>query len=279
MSYRELAEAAPCGLRTVQRAIPRLKAAGWLYEADRGRGRTVTDESERHERADATRWRLRVERASTDARLDHTGGTPRTRTELSVVMSRARLDACRWGGIGLNAPRVLDVLTERGPLDVRELAALLGMDRGHLRARLLKRLAEHGLVVRGPDGRWSVVDDLTAALETAADALGLTGKADAVAASVSSTASSVTSPKDGWVALYANNITVDGTITASGRGYGGGGGGCSFAYPSGCVSGGFGGSLGLGGAAHHGPGEVGERDVGLEHDEVAVAVVVEVDEA
>jgi hypothetical protein len=78
------------------------------------------------------------------------------------------------------------------------------------------------------------------------------GKADAVAASVSSTASSVTNPKDGWVALYANNITVDGTITASGRGYGGGGAGCSFAYPSGCVSGGFGGALGLGGAGGSG---------------------------
>lgn len=182
MSLRELAEAAPCVLSTVQRAIRRLEAAGWLYKADRGRGRTVTANGEHHESADATRWRIRIERAATVARLEHTGGTPRARTELSVFTSRARLDACRWGGLGLNAPRVLDELTARGPLDVAALAGSLELNRGNLRARLLPRLASHGLVVRGPDGRWSVVDDLTAALETAADALGLTGKADAVAA-------------------------------------------------------------------------------------------------
>ncbi|MBM4354750.1 MAG: hypothetical protein FJ109_13345, partial [Deltaproteobacteria bacterium] len=51
------------------------------------------------------------------------------------------------------------------------------------------------------------------------------GKQDNVPESVSASAASVTSPKDGWLAIHANTILVDGVITASGRGYGGGGGG------------------------------------------------------
>ena len=51
------------------------------------------------------------------------------------------------------------------------------------------------------------------------------GKEDGVGAGVSSVDGSVLSPTDGWLALYANDIQVEGTITASGRGYGGGGGG------------------------------------------------------
>ncbi len=51
------------------------------------------------------------------------------------------------------------------------------------------------------------------------------GAEDAVAEGVSATNGAVTSPADGWLALYANDIAIAGTITASGRGYGGGGGG------------------------------------------------------
>jgi len=72
------------------------------------------------------------------------------------------------------------------------------------------------------------------------------GRVESVPAGVSSSDSRVTNPKDGWLAIYANNITVSGYITASGRGYGGGGGGG--AVNNGSASGGAGGSNGLGGS-------------------------------
>ena len=51
------------------------------------------------------------------------------------------------------------------------------------------------------------------------------GKVQGVTESISSTAAAVLTPKDGWLAVYANTITIDGWITSSGRGYGGGAGG------------------------------------------------------
>ena len=51
------------------------------------------------------------------------------------------------------------------------------------------------------------------------------GKVDGVGEGIAASSAAVTSPKDGWLEIYANEISVDGTITASGRGYGGGGGG------------------------------------------------------
>jgi hypothetical protein len=51
------------------------------------------------------------------------------------------------------------------------------------------------------------------------------GHAESVPACVAASDRRVTNPADGWLALYANDITIEGTITASGRGYGGGGGG------------------------------------------------------
>ena len=178
MSYREMAEDAPCSFRTVVRHAPALVADGWLQKVEQGRGRTVIENGEHRERADATQWRIRIP----VARPVTTGGTPPARTSLSGDSTRARLDACRWGALGLNVPRVLDELTARGPLDVTALAGALGLNRGNLRARLLPRLASHGLVTRGVDGRWAVAHDLDAALSAAAEALGVTGKADAVAA-------------------------------------------------------------------------------------------------
>ncbi|MFM7202590.1 MAG: MopE-related protein [Myxococcota bacterium] len=87
--------------------------------------------------------------------------------------------------------------------------------------------------------------------ETVTIAAGLTvsvqgfGKVNNVQAGVSASASSVTSPQDGWLAVYANTITVEGAISASGRGYGGGGGGGAGEPSSGQR--GNGGSGGLGG--------------------------------
>lgn len=79
------------------------------------------------------------------------------------------------------------------------------------------------------------------------------GRAQGVGESIAASAAAVTSPADGWLALYANTITVDGMITASGRGYGGGaGGGGGFGSPG---QRGRGGSGGLGGTG--GPGEGG----------------------
>ena len=78
------------------------------------------------------------------------------------------------------------------------------------------------------------------------------GKVDQVPESVSASAASVTEPKDGWLELYANSISVEGRITASGRGYGGGGGGGG---GSASVSNrGHGGKNGLGGDGGNGEG-------------------------
>jgi len=186
MSYRELAEAAPCSVSTVTRAMPRLRAAGWLQVAERGRGRTVLDADATLpenrcsvEAAHATRWRL------LDAHSEHTGGTPLARTELSVLTlrapctARARLDACRWRGLGLNAPRVLEALVG-GPLSDVELAGRLNLNRGNLRSRLLPRLAMFALVSRTATG-WELSADLGTAMAAAAENLGLAGKAAAVA--------------------------------------------------------------------------------------------------
>ena len=78
------------------------------------------------------------------------------------------------------------------------------------------------------------------------------GAVDDVSEGIDSADIAVTDPADGWVALYANDITIAGMITASGRGYGGGGGGGAG------VAGGYqgsGGSSGLGGDG--GPGSGG----------------------
>ena len=182
MSYREIAEAAPCGLRTVQRAVTRLIASGWLQVARKGRGTTeVADDGTRIEVAMATRWRIT---APHRARLDHTGGTPPASTSLSVVTTRAHpetlADICRWRGLGLNAPRVLTTLTA-GSMTTDEIAAALNLSIGNLRARLLPKIAAHGLIER-TDGRWHLTDDLDAAARSAAVSLNLAGRTAEVAA-------------------------------------------------------------------------------------------------
>lgn len=78
------------------------------------------------------------------------------------------------------------------------------------------------------------------------------GKVGNVPAGVAPADARVSSPRDGWLAVYGNVLAIDGTVTASGRGYGGGGGG-----PSPCggsYEGGFGGANGLGGAGGGGAG-------------------------
>jgi len=72
------------------------------------------------------------------------------------------------------------------------------------------------------------------------------GRVDSVSSGVASTDAVVTQPSDGWVSFLANDIVVDGTIVASGRGYGGGaGGGGGPQGPAGYR--GYGGNYGLGG--------------------------------
>lgn len=180
MSHRELAEAAPCHRNTAKAATDRLRAAGWLLVAEKGRGITeLGPDGTYREQANATRWRLRLP-------LDHpargcaTEGTPPARTSLSGTSTRALLDVGRWRGLGLNAPRVLDALAH-GPLTTAELAEALAMNRRNLGYRLLPKLAKHRLVVATADG-WELPVDLDAALAATAEALDLTGKADAVAA-------------------------------------------------------------------------------------------------
>ncbi len=78
------------------------------------------------------------------------------------------------------------------------------------------------------------------------------GAVDSVTAGIDASDAAVTDPADGWLALYANEILVAGTITASGRGYGGGAGGgggyTTVSYR------GYGGEGGLGGDGGPGAG-------------------------
>lgn len=74
------------------------------------------------------------------------------------------------------------------------------------------------------------------------------GKVDNVQPGIGPSDPKLLQPADGWLEVYANDITVAGTITASGRGYGGGGAGgatCSGPAPRG--NGGVGGLGGAGG--------------------------------
>ncbi|MBI3180725.1 MAG: tandem-95 repeat protein, partial [Myxococcales bacterium] len=94
-------------------------------------------------------------------------------------------------------------------------------------------------------------ESVTIASSTTVNVQGF-GKAGSVPAGVSPLDPRVTNPADGWLAIFANTIVVDGTITSTGRGYGGGGGG-----PSPCggsYEGGFGGANGLGGNGGGGSG-------------------------
>jgi hypothetical protein len=74
---------------------------------------------------------------------------------------------------------VLDLLSE-GSLSTREVSDRLYLNLGHLRSRLLPKLADHGLIVRTENG-WNLAPDLDAALARCAEDLGLVGKAEKVA--------------------------------------------------------------------------------------------------
>lgn len=181
MSYRQIAEAAPCSLRTVSASVRRLRESGWLLVAEKGRGITeTTGDGSLIELARATRWRLVV--PAQNARTFHTGGTPPASTSLDVASTRAPsfVDVGRWGGLGLNAPRVLDLLSG-GPLTAREIAESLHLNLGNLRARLLPKLAGHRLIEKVEDV-WKVSENVDEALVECAEALNLTGKADRVKA-------------------------------------------------------------------------------------------------
>jgi hypothetical protein len=68
------------------------------------------------------------------------------------------------------------------------------------------------------------------------------GYVDNVPSGVAAGAPTVVTPKDGWLAIHANTITIAGTLDAAGRGYGGGGGAAQ-----GTFSPGLGGVAGLSG--------------------------------
>jgi len=80
------------------------------------------------------------------------------------------------------------------------------------------------------------------------------GRAAMVPEGVAPTDARVTSPQDGWLSIHANTITVNGTVTASGRGYGGGGGGGGGGGSVGLR--GRGGASGLGGNGGNGEGSI-----------------------
>ncbi len=178
--HRWLADQVGVHRNSITAAAARLRAKGWLEVKRAGRCRTVAGEDgELVEEARSTVWHLRLpEHARTCA---NASSTPGGRTARGTS-TRVAHDACRWGGrsgegyrrgLGLNVPRVLDALAG-GPLDTAALAERLGMSGRHLGARLLPKLAGHGLVSL-VEGRWHLAEDHLERLDAAAEDLGLAG--------------------------------------------------------------------------------------------------------
>jgi hypothetical protein len=177
-SHRQVAEETPCRRETATKSLHRLCDAGWIQIVRVGRGRTVEGTGEITEVAEGTLWRLLVpaDLVPSDGARDLCPRSLYRGGRTSMGRSRAHLDACRWGGLGLNAPRIFEALAA-GPGSAVEIANTLGLNAGNLRSRLLPRLERHGLIVRDVDGRWRLAEDLDTAMAAAADALELTGKA------------------------------------------------------------------------------------------------------
>lgn len=193
MSTREIAEVARVTQPTASRATQRLRISGWLALERRGGPGSVVDtrtgEIMPKSRLGTT-WRLQVPRTlrPADIRVDAQdrityvctdGGC----TEDDAIM-RALDDVARRGGIGHNGGRVLVALRANGPMANADIAKTLCNDHvtagrmGSIR-RLMRKLTELQLV--GKEGEsWVVVNDLGAALTTAAANLDLTGKAASV---------------------------------------------------------------------------------------------------
>jgi len=156
MSHRQVSEGCMIVRRTVTSAIHRLEAAGWLAVVEVGHGR----------RGSLLRLRL----------PEDICGPIRPTTGVGVGPWAIPSGHDAWAGLPVMAPGVLRCVAG-GSVPTRDLADVVGVTPRQA-LRVLHSLGQVGLVV--PDqGRWCLTDlsrvDMTAALDSAATTLGVTG--------------------------------------------------------------------------------------------------------
>lgn len=172
-SIRQIAEQTTVTDSTVDRAVRRLIAAGWL-RVDEPAGVDLVGEEDEHGRRDgqlrARRLHLLLPGALPDPVNPDELADPRS-GELPATRWRGRAvhDVFTWRGLGTVAGRIYDVLEATG---VRSglLAARVGFTGPTVRKHL-RRLAAAGLAHRGRDG-WTRG---SAGLDTVAARLGVDG--------------------------------------------------------------------------------------------------------
>jgi hypothetical protein len=137
ISWRDLAIAAGCGLRTVARVVQRLKLSGWLRGDNAQRSGTDSGAFVLLPRQTGTTQSIARGRCERDAESDAT---------LSTLPG---ITPCfRWRGfVGKGKAGVLYVLEVLGPQSLEEIAARLGWKSVRdLKSRYLRPLAELGLI-------------------------------------------------------------------------------------------------------------------------------------
>ncbi|WP_230203135.1 winged helix-turn-helix domain-containing protein [Parafrankia discariae] len=172
-SIRQIAEATTVTDSTVDRAVHRLIAAGWL-RVDEPAGVVLVGEEDEHGRRGgqlrARRLHLLLPRALPDPVDPDELADPRS-GELPATRWRGRAvhDVFTWRGLGTVAGRIYDTLETTG-VRCGLLAARVGFTRSTVRKHL-RRLAAAGLARRGGDG-WVRG---SAGLDVVAVALGVDG--------------------------------------------------------------------------------------------------------
>jgi len=138
-SHRQIALASGVSRKTSDKAIVRLIDGGWLRSLWRGRGRWPSA------------WKLvdhQCEMCSASNPLK-----PGGREDNGLPGRQPGDDACRWGGLGKNGCRILDLLDPERGVTAKEVAAALKIHISTARKNLAK-LAAHQLAIRGQDGLW-----------------------------------------------------------------------------------------------------------------------------
>lgn len=156
-SIRRLAELSTVTASTIDRAIHRLVAVGWLrIEAGHGIQLEGWEDADgrRDGHAVARRIRIRIPDDLPEPLSDDELADPRT-GELPTVRwaGVAVHDAFTWKGLGAVAGVLYARLSPSSPASAQLLATRVGYTPGTVRAHL-RRLARHGLAVAGPHG-WS----------------------------------------------------------------------------------------------------------------------------
>ena len=187
LSVRTVAERAGVSRGTAQSALGYLQSARVLVRLDR------------HQVRDG-----QVRAATYSLELDHyvlpDDSAEDTHTVQVAATSLLSHDAWRWGGLGGAAGHVWVLLSDTDGLTVTQVAGLRGVSVSWT-ARLLARLAQHGLAVRRGD-TWTrcTLAQAQDRLDVAARHVGTAGKGDAVRAKHEQERAAWSEARTRWVA-------------------------------------------------------------------------------